>query len=124
MIPRGQPGRRSADLKLWAWVALGRLVPALGPESRGQPVCRLGPVRGAASLCSWCAPTRGFRCGRPSRVSGVGGQLGFQLWVPSLLIWVCATSLHVRAGSAYPAFTVQGLRGDGCQRLRLLRRVL
>ena len=40
---------------------------------------------------------------------GVGGQLGFQLWVPSPLIWVCAPGLQVSAGAAYPVFTVQGL---------------
>ena len=57
-------------------------------------------------------PTRGFRCGRGAGVSGVGGQLGFQLWVPSPVNWVSA-------GAAYPAFTVKGLRGEGRQRPRL-----
>ena len=77
----------------------------------------------AASLCSWCAPTRGLRCGRPAGVSGVGGQLGFQLWAPSPLIWVHTTRLQVRAGAGYPTFTVQGLRLEGRQRPRLPWRV-
>ena len=60
----------------------------------------------------------------PPKVSGVGGQLGFQVWAPSPLIWVRATRLQVRAGAAYLVFTVQGLRGEGRQRPQLLRRVL
>ena len=60
----------------------------------------------------------------PPKVSGVGGQLGFQLWAPSLLIWVHATGLYLRPGAAYPAFTVQGLRREGRQMQRLLWRVL
>ena len=54
----------------------------------------------------------------------MGGQLGFQVWAPSLIIWVRATRLQVKTGAAYPEFTVQGLRGEGCQRPRLLGRVL
>ena len=60
----------------------------------------------------------------PPKVSGVGGQLGFQLWAPSQVIWVRETRLHVIAGAAYHMFTVQGLRGEGRQRPRLLQRVL
>ena len=60
----------------------------------------------------------------PPEVSGVGAPPGFQVWAPSLLIWVCATGLQVNAGAAYPEFTVQGLRGEGCQRQWLLQRVL
>ena len=60
----------------------------------------------------------------PPKVSGVGALLGFQLWAPSLLIWVQATGFQVSAAAAYPAFTVQGLRGEGRQRPRLLWRVL
>ena len=52
----------------------------------------------------------------PPKVSGVGGQPGFPVWAPTPLIWVHATGLQVRAGAAYPAFTVQGLRGEGRQR--------
>ena len=43
-----------------------------GPESRSLRVRCFEPVGGAASLCSRCAPTRGFRCGHPTGVSGVG----------------------------------------------------
>ena len=46
------------------------------------------------------------------------------MWAPSLVIWVHITGLQVSSGVAYPSFTVQGLRGEGCQRLGLLRRVL
>ena len=71
---------------LWAWSTLGRLA-----------VCCLGPVDGAASLCSWCAPTRGFRCGHLTGVSGVGGQLGFQFWAPVPQLgecWGCLSHIH------------------------------
>ena len=54
----------------------------------------------------------------------MGALLGFQLWAPSLLIWVQATGFRVSAAAAYPAFTVQGLRGEGHQSLWLLWRVL
>ena len=60
----------------------------------------------------------------PPEVSGVGVPPGFQVWAPSPLIWVRATGLQVSTGTAYPVFTVQGLRGEGRQRLRLLLRVL
>ena len=60
----------------------------------------------------------------PPKVSGVGGQPGFPVWALTPLIWVRATWLQVRAGAAYPVFTVQGLRGEGHQRLWLLWRVL
>ena len=89
-----------------------------GSATLGLCVGQLASVPGAHP------PTRGFRCGRHARVSGVGGQLGFQLWSPSPLIWVCATGLQVSAGAAYPSFAVQGLRGEGHQRPRLLGRVL
>ena len=51
----------------------------------------------------------------PLEVSGVG---------PSPLICVLAIRLQVCARAAYPAFTVQGMMGEGHQRLQLLRRVL
>ena len=54
----------------------------------------------------------------------MGGQLGFQVWAPTLLIWVQTTGLQVCAGAAYPEFTVQGLRGEGQKKLQLLQRVL
>ena len=54
--------------------AIDQLICCFGPESRGPWALCFGPVGGAASLCSWCAPTGGYRCGRPARVSGVGPQ--------------------------------------------------
>ena len=73
-------------------------------------------------LCVWqLASAPGAH---PPVVSGVGGQLGFQLWAPSPLIWVRATRLQVSAGAVYCVFTVQGRRGEGRQRLWLLQRVL
>ena len=68
-----------------------------GPESHSPGFRSFGPVRGASILCSWCAPTRGFRLGAPP---------GFQVWVPSPLILVRATGLQVSTGAAYPEFTV------------------
>ena len=41
-----------------------------------------------------------------AEVSGVGGQLWFQLWVPSPLIWVRPTRLQVSPGAGYPEFTI------------------
>ena len=55
---------------------------------------------GAASLSSRCTPTRGFSCGRPAGVSGVGSQPGFQVWATTPLIWVRATGLQVSARAA------------------------
>ena len=88
--------------------------------SRTPLVCRLGPVRGAASLCSRYAPTRRFRCGpqathwgtRPLGHFGSGAKAAgpliracahpeFQLWAPSLLIWLRAAGLQVIAGAAF-----------------------
>ena len=112
---------------MWALAgsqAVDQLICYFGPELCGPRVCSFGPVGGAASLCSRCGPTRGFWCGRPAGVSGLGGQLRFQLWAPSVLIWVQATGLQLSARAAYPAFTVQGLRGEGRQRPRLLPRLL
>ena len=60
----------------------------------------------------------------PPEVSGVGAPPGFQVWAPSPLICVHATGLQVSAGAAYPAFTVQGWRGEGRQGPRLLPRVI
>ena len=57
-------------------------------------------------------------------VSGVGAPLGFQVWAPTPLIWLCSMGLQVIAGAAGPAFTFQGLRGEGRQRPWLLQRVL
>ena len=107
-------------------VRVGSAIPAaLGHSRATGPSATLGLCMGQlASAAGVHPPTRGFRCGRPAGVSGVGGQLGFQLWAPSQLIWVHPTLLQVRAWAAYPVFTVQGLRGEGRQRPWLLGRVL
>ena len=60
----------------------------------------------------------------PPEVSGVSALPGFQGGVPSPLICWLTTGLQVSARAAYPEFTVQGLRGEGRQRQRLLGRVL
>ena len=61
----------------------------------------------------------------PPEVSGVGAPQGFHVWAPSPLIWVRATGLQVSTVAAFLEFTVQGLKGEGRQRPRLLlRRVL
>ena len=60
----------------------------------------------------------------PPEVSGVGAPSGFHVWAPISLICVCATGLQVSAGAAYPAFAVQGRRGEGRQGPGLLPRVL
>ena len=98
----------------------------------------------AASHRSGCAPTRGFKYGRPAGVLGVCAHPGtfclctqaagslirarahleFQLWAPSPLIWVCARWASGERWGCFSAFTVQGLRGEGCQSLQLLWRVL
>ena len=113
------PGWRTAG---WS-AALGQSS-GFGLESRGPRIHHFEPVGGAASLCSWCTPTRGFRCGCPVGGLGVVAQLGFQLWAPSPLIWMCATGLQVSARAAYPVFTLHGGSGEGLQRPGLLPRVL
>ena len=89
------------------------------------------------------APIQGFRCGPQATDWGTCslGHFGsgtqaagpliracahpeFQLWAPSPLIWVRASRDSGEHGAAYPEFIVQGLRGEGHQRPRLLRRVL
>ena len=130
------------------WTSVGS--PALG-LCRGQPATDL-VARSPRSFLSvlpgsWRLsgrpPTQGFRCGpqatdwgtHPLGHFGSGAQAAgplirvrahpeFQLWAPSPLIWVPATGLQVSAGAAYPAFTVQGQRGEGRQSPWLLRRVL
>ena len=79
---------------------------------------------GSEALGLWVGQLASAPSAHPPKVSGVGSQLGFQLWAPSLLIWVCTTRLQVGAGAASPAFTVQGLTGEGHKRPQLLRRVL
>ena len=107
---------------------------------RGQPIQPLGvcsaqpadlaalglspAALGSAVLGLWVGQLASAPDAHPPEVSGVGGQLGFQVWAPSPLICVRATGLQVSAWAAYPAFTVQGLRGEGRQRPQLLQRVL
>ena len=62
---------------------------------------------------------------------GVHTHLGLQVWVPRPLIGVHTETgaldlpgLPVYAGAAYPSFTVQGLRGEGCKMPRLVHRIL
>ena len=102
-----------------------------GPSQAARPLISSSATLGLGLVACW-STSLGLCVGQlasapgahPPEVSGVGAQPEFQVWAPSLLIWVLATGLQVRAGAAYPAFTVQGLRGEGGQRLRLLRRVL
>ena len=87
----------------------------------------MGPshaVLGSAVLVLWVEQLASAPDAYPPEVSGAGAPLGFQVLAPSPLICVHATGLQVSAGAAYPAFTVQGWNGVGCQRLQLLPRVL
>ena len=99
-----------------------------GSQAIDQPIFWVEPESGKASrsaTLSLCVGQLASAPGaHPPKVSGVGGQLGFQVWAPSPLIWVRTTGLQESAGAAYPMFTVQGLRGEGRQRLGLLWRVL
>ena len=111
-----------------------------GSQAVGQWICCFGPglcwANWSAALGLSCAAGGSAALGlcvgqlasapsaHPPEVSGVGGQLGFQLWAPSPLIWVRTTWLQLRAGAGYPKFTVQGLRGEGRRRPRLLWRFL
>ena len=67
---------------------------------------------GLAALGLWVGQLASAPGAHPPEVSGVGALPGFQVWAPSLLIWVQATGLQVSAGAAYPEFTVQELRGE------------
>ena len=80
---------------LWVFFEQG-LWGRFGPESRGPRVRSIWPVGEAASLCSWCAPTQGFRCGRTAGVSGVGPQsanLGALNWASGESL-VCLSCIH------------------------------
>ena len=81
-------------------------------------------VLGSAVLGLWVEQLASAPDALPPEFSGVGAPPGFQVWAPSSLICVRATRLQVSAGAAYPAFTVQWLRGEGRRRLWLLLRVL
>ena len=84
----------------------------------------LSPGRLSAVLGLWVGQLASAPDAHPPEVSGVGAPAGFQVWAPSPLICVRATGLQVSARAAYPAFTIQGLRREGRQRLGLLWRVL
>ena len=93
----------------WAgWAALGLSHAALGSAVLGLWVEQLASAPDAL----------------PPEVSGVGAPLGYHVWAPSSLICVHATKPQVSAWAAYPALTVQGQRGEGCQGPPLLPRVL
>ena len=77
-----------------------------------------------AALGLWVGQLASAPGVHPPEVSGVGTPLGFHVWAPSPLIWVRATGLQVSTVAAFLEFTVQGLKGEGHQRLRLLPRVL
>ena len=74
-----------------------------------------GAALGSAALGLWVGPLASAPGAHPPEV---------QVWAPSPLIWVRATGLQMSTGAAFPAFTVQGLRGQGHQRPLLLQRVL
>ena len=99
-----------------------------GSQAIDQRTCCFGPesssAGGSAALGLCMGQVASAPGAHPPEVSGVGGQLGFQVWAPSPLIWVSATGLPMSAGATYPVFTVQELRGEGRQRLGLLWRVL
>ena len=132
MVPHRQPGRRSVDLLLWAWVARCGWSAALGLSCTGPAsLADLGPsllwpvnpaalgvspvALGSAALGLWV----GQLASAP-----VCTHRRFQMWAPRPLICVCTTGLQVSAGAAYPVFIVQRLSGEGCQRPWLLWRVL
>ena len=124
----------------------GWLVPSSGPESlaadpaalglsraglgQGAPALGLSLVRpanpaalglspaalGSAALCLWMGPLASAPCAHPPGVSCVGphsANLGARIGASG-----------ESAGAASPKFTIQGLRGEGRQRLLLLCRVL
>ena len=90
-----------------ATLGLSRMLPA-DPAALGLCVGQLASAPGA----------------HPSKVSGVGSQLEFQLWAPSPLIWVRASWASGESWGCFSTVTVQGLRGEGRQRPLLLWRVL
>ena len=106
--------------------AVDQQISCFGPESRGWPAALgLGRTASRSAALALCVEQVASAPGvNPPEVSGVGGQLGFQLWTPSLLIWVLATRLQLSVLAVYPVFTVQGLSGELRQRLPLLWRVL
>ena len=60
--------------------AVDRLVRLFGPGSRGQLICHFRPVRGAASLWSWCYPPEVSGIGPQSANLGVGNRASCESW--------------------------------------------
>ena len=133
--PATDPVAHSQRIQVWA-------------PSRGFRCAH--PRRCFLSVCP--GSLAAYQGARPSGVSGVGPQatdwgthplghfgsgaqaagpliracahLEFQLWAPSRLIWLRNSWTSGEHWDCFSGFTVQGRRGQGRQRLRLLMRVL
>ena len=146
-------GSQAVDRVVWPISALDfdwLPIPCFGSVCGGsQPLIQLRAHPGAFCLCAQAAgclsghpPTQGFRCGpqvtgwgtHPLGHFGSGAQAAgllirapahpeFQLWAPSLLIWVRASRASGEPGGCFSAFTEHGVRGEGGQRPGLLGRV-
>ena len=88
--------------------AVDQQISCFGPESRGWPAALgLGRTASRSAALALCVEQVASAPGvNPPEVSGVGGQLGFQLWAPSPPIWVRAARIQVNAGVGYPVFKV------------------
>ena len=75
---------------------------------------------GFAALGLWVGQLASAPSAHPLEVSSLGAPPGFQVWAPSPLIWVRASQASGERWGCFSPFTVQGLRGKGCQRLLLL----
>ena len=88
-----------------------------GSQAVDQPIwCSVSESSGAgqsAALGLCVGQLSSAPVEHPPEVLGVGALPGFQVWVPSPLIWVHVTRLQVSTGAAYPSFTVQGFREEG-----------
>ena len=104
------------------WGALGLCAQAAGQGAHPPRVSGVGPRPLIRVRAYW--GTLGLGPQAYGLLIRVCPHQGFQLWAPSPLFWVHVTLLQVCAGAGHPAFTVQGLRGEGCQRPWLLWRVL
>ena len=110
-------GSQAVDQLIWCFgpgshttgwsAAPGLSCKALGSTTLGLWVGKL------ASAPSVHPVTQGFRCGRPAGVSGVGGQLGFQLLAPSLLIWVRASRASGESWGCLSRIPSPGAEGGG-----------
>ena len=67
----------------------------------------------SAALGLWVGQLASAPGAHPPEVSGVGSQLGFQVWAPSQLIWVRATGLQVSAQASFPRVHSPGTEGGG-----------